>query len=45
MKERSLNYEKRFKKYLFSFNWETHKKICENINVVESTEDTRRNKK
>lgn len=33
MKKRSLKYEEKFKKYLFSFDLETHKKICENLNV------------
>ncbi len=33
MKERSLKYEEKFRKYLFSFDFETHKKICENINL------------
>ena len=33
MKERNEKYEQKFRKYLFSFNFETHKKICKNINV------------
>lgn len=33
MKERNLEYERKFKTYLFSFNFETHKDICKNINV------------
>lgn len=33
MKQRSLKYEEQFKKYLFSFDLDTHKQICENINV------------
>lgn len=33
MKKRSLEYEQKFRKYLYSFDFETHKKICENINV------------
>jgi len=41
MKERSEKYEQKFRKYLYSFDWETHKEICKNINVVESTELTR----
>lgn len=41
MKKRSLNYENKFRKYLFSFPYEEHKEICKNINVVESTERTR----
>ena len=34
MKKRNLDYEKRFSAYLFSFDFETHKKICKHINVV-----------
>ncbi|NQV00334.1 MAG: hypothetical protein HQ538_06370 [Parcubacteria group bacterium] len=41
MKTRSLEYEKKFRKYLYRFDWETHKEICKNIGVVESTELTR----
>lgn len=33
MKQRSLEYEKRFRKYLFSFDFETHKEICKNIGL------------
>ncbi len=33
MKERSLKYEVKFRKYLFSFDFETHKEICKNLNV------------
>jgi len=33
MKERNLEYEKKFRKYLYSFDFEKHKKICENINL------------
>ena len=33
MKKRNLEYEKKFRAYLFSMDFETHKKICENINV------------
>lgn len=33
MKKRSLKYEERFRKYLFSFDFETHKQICKEINV------------
>ena len=33
MKKRSLKYENTFRKYLFSFDLETHKEICKNINV------------
>jgi len=41
MKERNLKYEQNFRTYLFSFDYETHKKICKDINVVESTPKTR----
>ena len=43
--KRNLEYEKKFKTYLFKFDFETHKAICKNINVVESTEETRKIKK
>ena len=33
MKERNLNHEKRIRSYLFSFDFETHKAICQNLNV------------
>lgn len=33
LKKRSLKYEEKFRKYLFSFDFETHKEICKNINV------------
>ena len=33
MKERNLTYEKKVRAYLFSFDFETHKQICENLNV------------
>jgi len=33
MKKRNLEYEAKFRKYLFSFNFENHKDICKNINV------------
>lgn len=33
MKKRNEEYEKKFRKYLFKFDFETHKKICENLNV------------
>jgi len=33
MKERSLDYERKFKKYLYSFDFETHKNICKNIGL------------
>lgn len=33
MNKRSLFYEKQFRTYLFSFDFETHKAICKNINV------------
>jgi len=32
-KERNLEYENKFRAYLFSWDFETHKKICKNINV------------
>ena len=31
--ERNLDYEKRFRVYLFRGDWERHKDICKNINV------------
>ena len=34
MKKRSLEYEQKFRKYLYSFDFETHKKICINVNVA-----------
>jgi len=37
MKTRNLIYEKKFRAYLFSFDFETHKEICKNINVIPST--------
>jgi len=39
---RNLDYEKKFMKYLFRGNWNRHKEICNAINVVESTEETRK---
>ncbi len=33
MKKRNLSYEKKFRKYLFSFDLETPKEICKEINV------------
>lgn len=42
---RNLEYEKKFKAYLFKGNWARHKEICENLNVVESTEETRNARK
>ena len=46
-KKRSLEYEKKFKAYLFSFDFKTHKEICEQIglgwiNFIRSTPKTRR---
>jgi hypothetical protein len=32
-KKRNLDYEKKFRTYLYSFDFETHKKICLNVNV------------
>tara|TARA_Y100000310_G_scaffold210786_1_gene211400 strand:+ start:165 stop:605 length:441 start_codon:yes stop_codon:yes gene_type:complete len=39
MRKRSLEYEKKFRKYLFSFNLETHKEICKNLNVKAETQE------
>ena len=33
MKLRNIEYEKKFRAYLFSFDYKTHKEICKNINV------------
>jgi len=33
MKQRNTEYEQKFKKYLFSFDFKTHLEICKNINV------------
>ena len=33
MKQRNLSYEQKFRKYLYSFDFDTHKKICSNINL------------
>ena len=33
IKKRNLGYELKFRTYLFSFDWGTHKKICKNLNV------------
>jgi len=33
MKERNIEYENKFKKYLYGFDFETYKQICENIEV------------
>jgi hypothetical protein len=41
MSERNLEYENKFRAYLFKGDWERQKEICKNINVVESTEETR----
>jgi len=32
--KRNLNYEDKFRAYLFKGDFERHKKICKNINVV-----------
>ena len=32
-KLRNLEYEKKFRAYLFSFDFNTHKEICKNLNV------------
>lgn len=42
MKERSVEYEKKFRAYLFSGGGERHKEICKNLNVVPSTPKTRK---
>jgi hypothetical protein len=39
--KRNLKYEKKFMKYLFRGDFERHKEICKNINIVESTPKTR----
>jgi len=44
-KERNLEYEKKFRKYLFSFDLEKHKEICKNINVKPNIEDKNENNK
>ncbi len=41
-KKRNLEYEKKFRAYLFSFDFEIHKQICINLNVVPSTPATRK---
>jgi len=33
MKGRNLEYENKFRRYLFSMTFKIHKEICENINV------------
>lgn len=33
MKQRNLTYEEKFRAYLYGFDFETHRKICKNINV------------
>ena len=45
MTNRNLEYEKKFKAYLFKGDFERHKEICKNINVVESTPETRKGQK
>ena len=40
-KKRNIDYENKFRAYLFGGDWERHKEICKNINVVESTPKTR----
>jgi len=45
MKKRSLEYEKRFRKYIYSFDLETHKEICKNINVKPNIEEQKVNNK
>ena len=40
IKKRNLVYENKFRAYLFSMDLETHKAICDNINVkVKLAED------
>lgn len=39
MKTRNKIYEDKFRKYLFSFDWKTHKQICENLNVKHNQGD------
>lgn len=38
MKERNLSYEKKFRTYLYSFDFKTHKEICESINLKPNSE-------
>ena len=33
IKRRNLTHEQKFRTYLFSFDLDTHKQICENLNV------------
>lgn len=42
MESRNKEYEKKFRAYLFKFDFETHKEICKNLNVIESTDKTRK---
>lgn len=42
MGKRNLDYEKKFRSYLFSGDYERHKKIVKNLNLVPSTESTRK---
>lgn len=39
MKKRSLEYESKFRRYLFSFDFKTHLEICKNINVKSTSEE------
>jgi len=41
-KKRNLEYEKKFRAYLFSGDYDRHKKIAKHINVVPSTPETRK---
>lgn len=34
MKKRNLEYERKFRAYLFSFDFKTHLEICKNINAT-----------
>lgn len=34
MKARNLQYESNFRKYIYSFDYETHKKIAANLGLI-----------
>ena len=40
MKQRNKKYEQKFRAYLFSFDLETHKAICDNINVKHKQQES-----
>ena len=42
MKQRNLEYENKFRAYLFKGDWKRYTEICKNLNVVESTTETRK---